>query len=145
MEPSSGLLYSSFMRNHTLFCRGKSEEQMKKIIDMGNRETVYLYSFRISRYFLYRGNLFWFLLCLWLLFNFIWELDLTIYWSAPLLVALLVKNLLWRKDTSFFYVSYRGSWGWIIILSIIFFPVAIILFMIKGFSIIERRLPSPST
>jgi len=63
---------------------------------------------------------------------------LSILW-IPLGITLIFKNGVYRKDNSLYYVSYKGRWGWVIFWSIIFFPIALLLFFWNGFSVLRER------
>jgi len=73
----------------------------------------------------YTGNLFFLIL-----FLIIW---------LPVGILLLMKNASFTKDNSRFYLHYHGSWGWLFFWGIVFFPIAVILFLIKGFDVIEEE------
>ena len=73
----------------------------------------------------YVGNVFFLIL-----FSICWP---------PLGVLLGVKNGRVVKKTSTFRIHYRGSWGWLLIWSIFFFPIAIILVFVKGVDVLEEE------
>lgn len=80
----------------------------------------------------YTGNLFFLIL-----FLIIW---------LPVGILLLMKNASFAKDSSRFYLHYHGSWGWLFFWGIVFFPIAVILFLIKGFDVIEEEtIPEEET
>ena len=71
----------------------------------------------------YTGSLVLFVLCI-LLF-------------LPVGVILAIKNMkIMRKDT-YLALSYRGSYGWLIFWGILFFPIALLLLLLKGVDVIE--------
>jgi hypothetical protein len=73
----------------------------------------------------YTGNLFFLIL-----FLIIW---------LPIGLLLLMKNASFSKNNSRYYIDYHGSWGWLFFWGILFFPVAVILFLIKGVDVIEEE------
>jgi hypothetical protein len=73
----------------------------------------------------YGGNLFFLVL-----FLIIW---------LPIGLLLLVKNASISKANSRFYLKYYGSWFWLFVWGIIFFPIAILLFLVKGVDVIEEE------
>ncbi len=57
----------------------------------------------------------------------------------PLLLFLLLLNVVVVRKTTIKYIEYNGNNGWLIFWAIIFFPVAILLYLINGFHVIERE------
>jgi hypothetical protein len=73
----------------------------------------------------YSGNLFFLILSL-------------IIW-LPVGILLLMKNVSMTKGNSRFYLHYHGSWNWLYFWGVLFFPISIILFLIKGVDVIEEE------
>ena len=73
----------------------------------------------------YQGNLFFLIL-----FLIVW---------LPLGILLTLKNVSIAKETSRFYLSYHGKWGWLFFWGIFFFPIAILLLIIKGVDVIGEE------
>ncbi len=74
--------------------------------------------------FQYRGNLF-----ILVLFLLIW---------VPLGFTLLTLNSSWAKHSSRFYLRYEGSRGWLLFWALCCFPIAIVLGLLKGVTLIEE-------
>lgn len=72
----------------------------------------------------YDGNLFFLIF-----FLFLW---------LPIGILLLLKYGSLVTGTSKFYVVYHGKWRWLFLWAIIFFPISIALFLIKGAEVIEE-------
>ena len=73
----------------------------------------------------YSGNLFFLIL-----FLIIW---------FPIGILLLMRNGSITKENSRFYLHYHGTWGWLYFWGFLFFPVAVILLLIKGVDVIEEE------
>lgn len=73
----------------------------------------------------YQGNLFFLIL-----FLIVW---------LPLGILLALKNASIAKETSRFYICYQGKWGWLFFWGIFFFPIAILLLLIKGVDVVEEE------
>lgn len=71
----------------------------------------------------YRGNIF--ILIIGILF-------------PPLGICLLIKNLAIQHKATRLYLSYCGNITWVIFWSIVFFPFAIILLLVRGVDLIEE-------
>lgn len=74
----------------------------------------------------YRGNLFFLIL-----FLLVW---------LPVGILLALKNARFATESSTFYLSYHGTWGWLFFWGILFFPVAILLLLFKGIDVIEEEI-----
>jgi len=81
-------------------------------------------STKVSSPLRYDGNLFFLILCM-------------IFW-LPVGILLLIKNgsIITQRGT--FVCLYHGSWGWLMFWGVLFFPIAILLFLIKGTDIVEE-------
>lgn len=52
----------------------------------------------------------------------------------PVTFVLLAKNIRYRKEDGYVYrICYHGSFAWLIVWALIFFPIAILLFLLNGF------------
>ena len=71
----------------------------------------------------YTGNIIIFIICMLLFF--------------PLGIVLAIKNLRVLQHTKYISLSYRGSYGWLIFWTIVFFPIAILMLLIKGVDVGE--------
>jgi len=50
----------------------------------------------------------------------------------PITIFLILKNMHFFRSDDWFYLNYPGSWGWVIFWSLIFFPISILLLVLKG-------------
>lgn len=75
--------------------------------------------------FTYRGNIVLFIL---FLFTF-----------PPVALILAVKNLGLNFNDITLTLEYRGSMGWLLFWSVLFFPFAIILILLKGVDLVEEH------
>ncbi len=57
----------------------------------------------------------------------------------PVGILLLMKNGAIVKENSRFYLSYHGKWGWLLFWGVLFFPVSILLLLIKGVDVVEEE------
>lgn len=73
----------------------------------------------------YGGNLFFLIL-----FLIIW---------LPVGLLLLIRNVCISKNSSKFYITYQGSWGWLFFWGILFFPISILFICIKGVNLVEEE------
>ena len=73
----------------------------------------------------YSGNIFFLIL-----FLIIW---------LPVGILLLMKNGSIAKESSRFYLNYHGKWGWLFFWGVLFFPISILLLLIKGVDVIEEE------
>ena len=71
----------------------------------------------------YTGNMILFVLC--------------IIFFLPLGVVLAIKNMKIIRKDMFLSLSYRGSYGWLFFWAILFFPVALLMLLLKGVDVIE--------
>ena len=55
----------------------------------------------------------------------------------PLGLVLAIKNLRILQNNKYLSLSYRGSYGWLIFWTILFFPIAILMVLIKGIDVVE--------
>lgn len=80
---------------------------------------------KVSSPIRYEGNLFFliFFLIIWL----------------PVGVLLLMKNGRIATARSAFFLYYHGAWGWLFLWGILFFPIAILLLVIKGTDVMEEK------
>jgi hypothetical protein len=72
----------------------------------------------------YTGNIFFLILFL-------------VLW-APLGIVLLLENAYFIQGASRFSLKYHGSWRWLYLWSIIFFPIAFVLLVLKGVYIVQK-------
>lgn len=86
---------------------------------------------KISSPIQYRGNLFFLIL-----FLIIW---------LPLGILLLLKHGSIASQTSRFYCQYHGSWNWLFFWGLLFFPIAVLLFLLKGVDVIEEATVEEET
>lgn len=78
----------------------------------------------IFRPFRYHGNAFILIICCLLLL-------------LPLVAVLLIKNGQFTKGHKSYRLAYSGSYGWLYFWSILFFPIMILLLILKGVDVIE--------
>lgn len=74
----------------------------------------------------YKGNLFFLIL-----FLIVW---------IPIGILLLLENAYFIQGTSRFSLKYHGSWGWLYFWGILFFPVALVLLVMKGVDITQKSI-----
>lgn len=55
----------------------------------------------------------------------------------PLVLVLCMKNGEFVKGNTFYRLEYNGSYGWLYFWAIIFFPVVILLLVLKGIDVVE--------
>ena len=75
----------------------------------------------------YHGNLVIFIIC-------------CLFLLLPLVVVLLIKNGQFTKGNKSYRLMYSGSYGWLYFWSIIFFPIMIVLLVVKGVDVLEMKL-----
>jgi hypothetical protein len=92
---------------------------------MEYKKTVHR-STKVASPFRYDGNLFLLILCL-------------IIWF-PVGLLMLIKHGRMCSQKSSFNCYYHGSWGWLYFWAILFFPIAIVLLLIKGIDVIEEQV-----
>lgn len=73
----------------------------------------------------YTGNIVIFIICV-LLF-------------LPLGLVLALKNGRILKEGKYLSLAYQGSYGWLIFWTILFFPIAILMLLIKGIDVVEWK------
>ena len=73
----------------------------------------------------YKGNIIIFIVCA-ILF-------------LPLGLVLAIKNGRILQNGKYLSLVYRGSYGWLIFWTILFFPIAILMLLIKGVDVVEEN------
>lgn len=71
----------------------------------------------------YTGNVILFVLC--------------VMFFLPLGVVLAIKNMRVMRKGTYLSLSYRGSYGWLIFWAIFFFPITLLMLLLKGVDVIE--------
>jgi len=94
---------------------------------MGQKKDV-VWTTKFSMPLWYQGNLLFLIL-----FLFIW---------LPVGILLLLKNINIATQTSKLYLVYHGKWRWLFFWGILFFPISIVLLLIKGVDVIEEKKTS---
>lgn len=73
----------------------------------------------------YQGNLLFLIL-----FLLVW---------LPVGMLLALKNARLATESSTFYLLYQGKWGWLFFWGVLFFPIAILLLLVKGVDVVEEE------
>lgn len=55
----------------------------------------------------------------------------------PIGVILLIKNIVIHRQNTRLMVHYSGKWSWVLLFSVIFFPISILLLIFNGVEIVE--------
>ena len=61
----------------------------------------------------------------------------SLFLLLPLVAVLLIKNGQFTKGYKSYRLAYSGSYGWLYFWSIFFFPIVILLLVLKGVDVIE--------
>jgi hypothetical protein len=60
-------------------------------------------------------------------------LSITVYGVLTLFeVVLLLKNGVWERNGKTWQCVYRGSWNWLLFWTLVFYPIALILFILRN-------------
>jgi hypothetical protein len=58
----------------------------------------------------------------------------------PFGLLLFMKNVrMTKEDNIIYYIDYKGSFGWLVFWSFIFFPIAIFLLLINGADVVKDQ------